>query len=59
MKDFPDLLFSQRLNELNSQFAELEELRARIDEAERRACGAPTLRSTLKIPQPRANRYLA
>jgi hypothetical protein len=47
MKNFPDL-FAQRLNELNSQIAELEELRARIEQAERRASGVRTPRSTPK-----------
>lgn len=49
MKSSRGLLFAQRLNELNSRLSELEELRERIKEAERRACGAPSLQSTPKL----------
>jgi hypothetical protein len=48
VKNSPRLLFAQRLNELHSQLSEFEVLRARIKEAERRASGAPTRRSTPK-----------
>jgi DNA repair exonuclease SbcCD ATPase subunit len=48
MKSSRGLLFAQRLNELNSQLSQLEELRAQIKEAEQRVSGAPTLRSAKK-----------
>lgn len=59
MKSSRGLLFAQRLNELNSQLSQLEELRAQIKEAERRASGAPTLRSTPNNPKSREDRYLS
>jgi hypothetical protein len=46
MRSSRAILYAQRLSELTSQLSELEDIRGLVDEAERRARGAPPLRLT-------------
>jgi len=45
MQNHRTIVFVERLNELSSQLAELEELRLKVEEAERLACAVHTSRS--------------
>jgi hypothetical protein len=60
MRDSRAMLYAQRLNDISSQLSELEYLRGLVEEAERRARGAPPLRLTrsgsrhLRSREPRA-----
>ncbi|WP_146207768.1 hypothetical protein [Bradyrhizobium sp. SUTN9-2] len=57
MKNTPALLFTQRLNELYNQLSELEDLRLRIDEAERRACAKTAIESENSVVAPKARYF--
>jgi hypothetical protein len=60
MRDSRAMLYAQRLSDISSQLSELEYLRGLVEEAERRARGAPPLRLTrsgsrhLRSREPRA-----
>lgn len=43
------VLLARRLNELSTSLSELEDLRAQIEEAERRAHGRPRLRANAAV----------
>lgn len=49
MKESCAILFAQRLNDLSSRLSELEDLRLRVEEAERRARAGHRLQSPPKI----------
>lgn len=53
MQDYRSILLVQRLNELVCQLSELEDLRLKVQEAERRTSAVPALQSSLSTQSQR------